>query len=393
MIVFLFWMSLAILFYCYSGYGMLVFLLTSFRKIFAGKRKNALQNDWSVTLVVTAYNEREVLQQKIKNILELNYPFELLQVIFVTDGSADGSDELIRQHPSFRLMHQPERKGKYAAIKRAMAEVNTNIVVFTDANSMLNKESIQKIVAHYNDERVGGVAGEKKIICNGKNSAVGQAEGWYWKYESYMKKLDATLYTVVGAAGELFSIRTNLFRALGDDLLLDDFIISMQVCLQGYKIEYEPMAFATELPSVSLIEEEKRKIRIAAGAYQSVALLRNQFQPFKDPLLYFQYISRRVLKWIYCPLMLVFLLLTNIIIALTPLHSAFFEWSLYAQLSFYGLAIIGAALASTGRSWVLFTIPFYFVFMNYCLAKGFFRYVNGKQSVLWEKSLREVYRL
>jgi cellulose synthase/poly-beta-1,6-N-acetylglucosamine synthase-like glycosyltransferase len=267
-----------------------------------------------VTIIITAYNEEEVLEQKIKNTLAIDYPADQLHIIFITDGSSDDPSKLFKHYPSITLLHQAERKGKYAAIKRAMQKVRTPFVVFSDANTMLNKECIRNIIPHYADKKIGAVAGEKKITGNKKISAAGEAERMYWKYESFMKKLDAGLHTVTGAAGELFSIRTELFKALDDEVILDDFVISMQVCLQGYKIAYAPDAFATELPSASLAEEEKRKLRISAGAYQSISYLKDCLNIFKYPLLSFQFISRRLLRWVFCPPMLIVLLLTNILV-------------------------------------------------------------------------------
>jgi poly-beta-1,6-N-acetyl-D-glucosamine synthase len=385
-----FWVSLAFLFYCYIGYGVLVFLITGLKKVVTIKKQKLISEEvLPVTLIVTAYNEEKIVAQKIRNTLSIDYPADQLHLIFVTDGSTDGSEKIVQQFPSIALLHQPERRGKYAAIKRAMKQVQTPFVVFSDANTMLNAACIKNIMAHYSNEKVGGVAGEKKIISNKTISAVGEAEGLYWKYESFMKKLDAGLNTVTGAAGELFSIRTALFKEMDDELILDDFIISMQICLEGYKIEYEPGAFATELPSVSLAEEEKRKVRISAGAYQSVGYLKGCLNIFKYPLLAFQYISRRLLRWIFCPVMLLVLLLSNILIVSIQYPTGFYNWMLYVQIGFYVLATAGWIFVRSGKKAGWLTIPFYFVFMNYCLVKGFIKFVKGRQSVLWEKSLRQ----
>lgn len=340
------------------------------------------------TIIVTAYNEETILEQKIKNTLAIDYPADKLRIIIITDGSTDGSEKIVQQYPSVVLLHQAERRGKYAAIKRAMQQVKTPIVVFSDANTMLNAACLKRIAVHYKNEKVGGVAGEKKIIRDKNVSAVGEAEGLYWQYESFMKRLDASLNTVTGAAGELFSIRTSLFRELNDELILDDFVISMQICLQGYKIEYEPEAFATEQPSISLAEEEKRKVRISAGAYQSVGYLKECLNIFKHPLLSFQYISRRLLRWIFCPLLLLVLLVSNILIVADQSPASFYNWTFYAQVVFYLLAFLGWLFVRSGKKAGIFTIPFYFVFMNYCLVKGFTRFATGHQTVLWEKSLR-----
>jgi hypothetical protein len=204
-----------------------------------------------------------------------------------------------------------------------------------------------------------------------------------------MKKLDASFHTVVGAAGELYSIRTKLFTPFDDQVILDDFLVSMQVCLQGYRISYEPGAFAVEFPSVSIHEEEKRKIRISAGAYQAIGYLKSCLNLLKYPLLGFQYISRRLLRWIFCPILLVILFITNLSIVYVHTASPVYAWLFGAQAGFYGLAFMGWLLIRKEQRAGLLSIPFYFVFMNYCLARGFVRYLQGKQTVLWDKSARQ----
>jgi poly-beta-1,6-N-acetyl-D-glucosamine synthase len=389
-LIILFWLSLATLFFCYIGYGVLLFIINAIRSSSRHSQKNnVISEPLPVTLIVSAYNEEAILRSKIENSLSVEYPSGLLKIIFVTDGSVDDSPRIVEQYPSITLLHESERKGKSAAINRAMRMVQTPLVIFSDANSTLNKECIARMVAHYRNPKIGGVAGEKKILQHDHPSAVGQAEGLYWKYESFMKDQDARFNTVVGAAGELFSIRTALFKPLPDQAILDDFIISMQVCLQGYKIAYEPGAFATELPSASLVDEEKRKVRISAGAYQSIALLKSCLKVFKHPLLSFQYISRRLLRWVFCPVMLIALLVSNALIVFKGNVPEFYSWSLFAQAAFYFLAFFGWLLARSGQRTGILTIPFYFTFMNYCLVRGFFRFLNGRQSVLWEKSLRQ----
>lgn len=381
----LFWISFSVLFFCYLGYGGLLYLINSVKKFNRQKQKDTEENIIPVTLIIPAYNEAGILKKKLENTFKIDYPSDKLRVIFVTEGSSDETISMLGQYPDISIIDGPDRKGKYAAINKAMHTVTTPVVVFSDANTLLNPECIIKLTAHYKNPAVGGVAGEKKII---RNSAVGEAEGLYWQYESFLKKQDAAFNTVIGAAGELFSIRTDLFKQSDEELLLDDFIISMQVCLQGYKIEYEPDAFATELPSSSLAEEEKRKIRIAAGAYQSIGPLKGCFNIFKHPLLSFQYISRRLLRWVCCPPLLFLLLLTNILMIWKGVP-IFYGIFLVLQLLFYSAAIAGYLLTRKEKRAGIFTIPFYFVFMNVCLVKGFIRFVRGGQPVLWEKSRRQ----
>lgn len=385
---FLFWLSLGLLFYCYAGYGILVFLMNNIRVLLA-RNKSLPETDWpSLTLVIPAYNEEKILEQKIINTKALDYPADKFCVLVITDGSDDSSTAIVNRFPTVKHLHVPQRKGKYAAIKRALRQVSTPVVVFSDANCMLNTECLKKMMVHYSDPRVGAVAGEKKILRNIYASAVGEAEGIYWQYESFLKRMDAELYTVTGASGELFSLRTALFRELEQEVILDDFVISLQVCQQGYRIEYEPDAFATESPSVSLAEEEKRKVRIASGAFQSLRYLRDCINIFRHPLLAFQFISRRLLRWVVCPPALLVLLFSNIIIV-SSRGSQFYSSCLLLQIIFYLFAFLGWLYIRAGKRAGLFTIPFYFVFMHYCLVRGWIRFLNGKQSVLWEKSLRQ----
>src|SRR5689334_15321120 len=182
----LFWTGIAILFYCYLGYGLLLFARNRAKKAFFPLKSKNTQELPPVTLVVAAYNEGAVLPQKIKNCCEIDYPSHLLHFIFVTDDSTDYSEEVIQRYDFITLLHQPERKGKLAALKRAMQYVTTPIVVFSDANSMLNPGCIKAMVPHFADARVGGVAGEKKVLKT-NCSLIGEAEGLYWKYESFMK--------------------------------------------------------------------------------------------------------------------------------------------------------------------------------------------------------------
>jgi cellulose synthase/poly-beta-1,6-N-acetylglucosamine synthase-like glycosyltransferase len=341
-----------------------------------------------VTLIVAAYNEESVLLQKLNNSLEIDYPADLLNIFFITDGSTDRSPELITDHRRITLLHQSTREGKSAAIKRAMRFVKTPIVVFSDANSMLNPGCLKAMIRHYADDKIGGVAGEKRILQTKYSSAVGEAEGLYWRYESFMKQQDADFNTVVGAAGELFSIRTELFNPVDDNFILDDLYFSLQVCLKGYKLEYEPGAFAIETSSATLMEEEKRKVRIATGAYQSVSCLMSCLNIFKFPLLSIQYFSRRILRWIASPLLLFLTLVINIELAIDH-QGIIFYYLLIIQAIFYLLALAGRIFISTGWRMGILNIPFYFVFTNICLVKGFFRYLQGQETVLWEKSIRE----
>lgn len=375
-----------IIFYAYFGYAIISLILIKILKKTPIK-SNEKESSKSVTLLIAAFNEEKIIESKILNSLEIEYPKDLLSIYIVTDGSTDGTEEIVRRYPQITLFHNNDREGKVAAITRVMKFVNSEIVVFSDANTLLNKESILKIVSHYGDPKVGGVAGEKKVISLDKNKVAGEGEGLYWKYESFLKKVDSKFYSVVGAAGELFSVRTALYENPGKDAILDDFVISLTVCLKGYKIIYEPGAYASETPSASIKEEKKRKIRISAGAFQSMAMMKELFYFWKNPKLSFLYISHRVLRWTLSPLLLPCIFIVNLIICFN-VSDVFYQTTMLLQILFYLVAFLGWFLPKIKINLKAAYFAYYFVFMNISLYQGFFRHLSGKQSVLWEKAKR-----
>ncbi len=384
----LFGLGVAVTFYSYVGYGLLLWLWVKLKKQRDGAQQPMVQNFAPpVTLIVAAYNEEEYIEAKISNSLALAYHDGLLKLVFITDGSTDRTPEIVKSYARIQALHRPARKGKVAAMHRAMAFVKTPFVIFSDANTLLNPESIGNLVRHYQNPAVGGVAGEKKILQTGNDAVAGAGEGLYWKYESALKKLDWETYTVVGAAGELFSIRTDLYEYPGDNILLDDFIISLRICQKGYRVAYEAGAYAMETGSSSISEEQKRKIRISAGGFQSMYLLRDLLNVFKYPMLSFQYISHRVLRWTLCPLFLPVIFVCNLILA-AHYHSLFYDATLGAQLLFYTMALAGWLLSLRNIKVGFLYAPYYFVFINVSLFLGFARFLKGNQTVLWEKATR-----
>ena len=384
-----FWISIFIVFYTFFGYGIVLYVLVKLRTMLKGKRPIPDNGgNWpTATLIVAAYNEQDYIIEKIKNTLALNYPAGKLEFIFVTDGSSDKTPDLIKQYPQVKLMHRPERSGKIAAVHRAMKEVTTEIAIFTDANTFLNKDAILNICRHYADPTVGAVAGEKRVSIEDVADATA-GEGFYWKYESKLKTWDSELYSVVGAAGELFSVRTSLYIPVEPDTILDDFMISMLIAEKGYRIIYEPMAFATETGSESVKEELKRKVRIAAGGIQSIVRLKSLLNPFSQFVLVFQYISHRVLRWTVTPYLMILAYFLNLQIVLTG-GNIFYLIILGCQALFYGMALLGYLLEKRDIHIKILFIPYYFCMMNYAVLAGQRRYLKGNQSAAWEKSKRK----
>jgi len=387
----IFWSLLFIIFYTYIGYGILLFCIVGLKRILSHKKPidNLPEFEPEVTLLIAAYNEKDYIDQKIKNSYDLEYPREKLHMIWVTDGSDDGTPEELSNYDGIEVYHLPQRSGKIGAINRGMQFVKTPIVVFCDANTLLGKESIWRIVRLFRDPKVGCVSGEKRINSLEKDAAAGAGEGLYWKYESKLKKWDAELYSVVGAAGELFAIRTELYQEVERDTLLDDFIISLRIAQEGYTIQYDPEAYAIETASANVKEELKRKIRISAGAIQSVIRLKSLLNIFKFGTLSFQYISHRVLRWTLAPLSLLLLIPIGFVLAMNEwpspgLYTLFF----CLQIIFYISALVGWYLENRLLRVKLLFIPYYFFIMNLSVYLGFIRYFKRSQSVNWERAKR-----
>jgi len=340
------------------------------------------------TLLIAAYNEEDFIVDKIRNTLSLEYPEGKLEIIFITDGSTDRTPDILKEYPQIKLLHQNERKGKVAAMHRAHSHVKTEIIIFTDANTLLNKDALIKISRHYADEKVGAVAGEKRVHYDEKADAGTAGEGFYWKYESTLKKWDSELYSVVGAAGELFSVRSNLYSPVSEDTILDDFMISMLIAERGYRIVYEPEAFAIETASENISEELKRKVRIAAGGIQAILRLKALLNIFRYGLLSFQYISHRVLRWTITPFLLIIVLMLNILICLQN-PGMIFYFLLLGQVLFYLLALLGMEFEKKELRVKIFFIPYYFCVMNYAALAGLKRYMGKQQSAIWEKANRK----
>lgn len=387
----IFWTSLFLIFYTYIGYGLLIYIILLIKRRFSKTVKEKIVNQDNLptcSLVIAAYNEEDIIKEKIENTLSLSYPPERLKIYFVTDGSSDRTPGIIKQYPALTLFHNDERKGKVAAMDRVMEYIDSEVVIFTDANTFLNKEALIAICIHYSDESVGGVAGEKRVSYDEKADASSAGEGIYWKYESQLKKWDSELYSVVGTAGELFSIRRKLYEPVSSDTILDDFVISMRIAEKAYRVVYEPKAFAIETASENVKEELKRKIRIAAGGMQAIFRLKSLLNPFKFPVLCFQYISHRVLRWTITPLLLIVVFAINSYLV-TQKEGGIYSALLYLQIIFYGLALMGWFLEKKQLKMKATFIPYYFCIMNYAVIMGMIKFFQNRQSAIWIKAKRK----
>ena len=387
----LFWATLLIVFYTYIGYGILLFIIIRLRRLFKGNpQKTVLPQDDelpTMTLMICAYNEEDVVKEKMENTLALDYPKDKLRIMWVTDGSNDRTNELLTAYPEVDIIFTPERRGKTAALKHGLRELKTRYVAFTDANTMINAGALREIARLFGDPTVGCISGEKRVAARKEGEMAAEGEGLYWRYESTLKRWDSELYSAMGAAGELYAIDPKLCHEVPDEALLDDFMLSMYVVKAGKRIAYTADAYAMEYGSANIYEESKRKRRIAAGGLQSIWWLRSMLNPLPQPLVTFQYVSHRVLRWSITPVAMVLLLLVNIALVAMGAGS-FYTVMFILQTLFYLMALAGWLMNRYGYKNKLLYTAYYFVFMNFNVFRGMAYLMSHGKSGAWEKAKR-----
>ncbi|PKP08017.1 MAG: glycosyl transferase [Bacteroidetes bacterium HGW-Bacteroidetes-4] len=383
----IFWLLVFLIAYSYLLYPAILWLLTRF---YPSSNKTPLNTDElpTVTLLVAAYNEEAFVDEKVANSKALNYPADKLKFIWVTDGSTDQTNQKLEKYTDVTLLFKPERKGKINAMNRAMHFVDSELVIFSDGNTLLSDNTVLEIVKAFTDDKVGCVAGEKRIATTTREDAAASGEGLYWKYESWLKNLDAKVGSCIGAAGELFAIRTALFFEVPGDTLLDDFVISLRIAMQGKRIAYAPQAYALEKASANIAEEMKRKVRIAAGSFQVLSRMPALLNIFKFGKLSWQFVSHKVLRWVVVPMGLLLLIPLNILLVNWSANFFFYFVILLIHSAFYLLVFLGFLLRNKRISAGLLFAPYYFFMANLAMWKGFFRFLTKKQSVQWERARR-----
>lgn len=368
----LFWLAVATIVYTFFGYPLLVGLLARWRPHPVQRGPITPR----VTVLVPAYDEAPIIAAKIDNTLALDYPPDRLECVVVADGSTDGTEQVAAGYAGqgVRLLYQPERQGKAAAINRAMPLLDGDVVVLTDANAMLNQGALQAMMPNFADPAVGGVAGAKQVLGGG--------EGLYWRYESYLKRCDSALTSVMGAAGELLAVRRDLYAGAAPepDSIIEDFVLSLRLVEDGWRVIYQPDALAYEPATPHLAGDWQRRTRIAAGGFQSMARLPGLLDPRRG-LVAWQYASHRVLRWAVTPFLLPMVYLLNLLLLGSPLYLALAA----GQTLFYSTAALGYLQARRGIRAGLPYVAFYFCLTNAAALAGFWRTITHTQPVTWTK--------
>jgi poly-beta-1,6-N-acetyl-D-glucosamine synthase len=374
-----FWVSVGVLAYVSVGYPVLVWVLSVVRP------RRVMKNDSdyfpTVALIIAAYNEEKVIGAKLQNSMALTYPTEKLEILVAADGSDDRTAEIVSSfgNPKVKLLHYSERQGKSAAISRAVLSTASEIVLFSDANTVYSPDTVLKMVRNFSDPTVGAVSG-KKILLRDDERAATEGETAYWTYESWLKRSESRLASIVTADGEIFAVRRSLFEMIPPGMVHDDMYLTLKIVQKGYRVVYEEEALSAEHASKTLRDEFQLKVRYASAGFQIMGAFRGLFLPPRSWFA-FEFISHKLLRWLF-PFYVLGILLSSAFLG-GPVYRTIF----WLQVLFYALGLLGWSLQSKIRSTLLY-FPHYFTMISAAALYGLLRHLSAGQSALWRKAER-----
>ena len=374
-----FWVCLGLVFYIYAGYPVAVLLMA--RLIGRDARKADIEP--KVVVLIAAFDEEREIERTVLNKLSQDYPTDRLEVLVISDGSTDRTDEIVgnlagRSEGRVRLLRQEPRQGKTQALNRAVPHASGDILVFADANSIYAPDAIRRLVRGFADPTVGYVTGQM-IYTNPDGSGIGEGSGAYMRYENLLRVFETRLDSVVGVDGGIDAVRRELYVPMNPDQL-PDFVLPLNVVEQGKRVIYEPDARLYEPALAVAADEFRMRVRVTLRALWALSDKKNLLNPFRYPLVAWQLISHKVLRYgAFVPL--AGLLICNALIAG---EHPFYLGFLALQVSAYGLAALGSALVRFAATPSKLLSPYYFVILNTACAVALWKFLNRQKMVVWK---------
>jgi len=376
--------SLAAVGFAYAAYPVLIWALS---RLFGRRPVRPVATDAElpfVSLIIAAHNEEDAIEARVRNALASDYPADRFEVIVASDGSTDRTNRLVRRFddPRVRLLAFDRRRGKAAVLNEAIPQADGDVVMLSDANTHTAPDAARLLAAWFLDPTVCAVCGKLVLVdrANGTN-----ADGLYWKYETFLKLCESRLGALLGSNGAIYAVRKPAFVPLPPNTLVDDFVLPLLAkCRSGGRIVYDRQAVAVEETAADLGAEFRRRARIGAGGFQSIGLLGHLLHPAHG-WVSLTFASHKVLRWL-CPFFLLAALFAN----LALVNVTGFGWLLAAQVAFYLLAVAGQRLPLPARPRALkaLRLPSMFVLMNAALFVGFLRWLRGTQTGVWQRTER-----
>lgn len=335
-----------------------------------------------VSILFAALNEAAVIENKIENFIELDYPEDEKQIIFGSDNSDDNTVELAKKYQArcnLKISDFKERRGKIGVLNDIVRSATGEILIFTDANTIFEKSALKELVGYFSNENVGCVCG--KLMLKNPETNTTNLESLYWRYENWIKKQESGFHALIGATGGIYAIRASLFMEFPDDkLIMDDFWQALNIARQGYAVVYNEQALAYEFASISLRDEITRKIRIGNANYNVIPKILDLLSPAKG-MIALNLWSHKILRW-FVPFFMMIALITNIFLVAES-GNTFFIVLLGTQTLFYLFAILGFILKR--RPFTLFS---YLCAINYSLIIGFWRSLMRHGQKSWTRVQR-----
>jgi len=365
----IFWCSLIALVYTYLGYPCMLGLLAHRRQSPILRNRLSLP---SVSVIIAAHNEEERISDRIKNFLSLDYPRHCLEVIIISDGSTDSTNEILRRYEKgvIRPVILPKRVGKALALNRGVETAKGEILVFADARQSFAPDAIRELVADFADPQIGAVSGE--LVLSGADCRPPEhTAGLYWHYEKWIRKTESRVDSVIGATGAIYAIRKKLFVPLPAGTILDDVMIPMRIAMAGHRVVFEKRAVAYDLPASSIEQEFQRKVRTLAGNFQILQFMPELLSPFRNRL-FVQYVSHKVTR-LLAPYWLLSLFVSSLV-----LGTGVYGVALWAQVAGYALALTGWLLRRTPFHVPLASIALTFVMMHYASFLGLVYFLKAR---------------
>lgn len=378
------WFCAGVLVYVYIGYPALLTLLTSLTKdVVLCPSGNA---EPSVTLLISAFNESEVIAAKLENAVSLDYPRELLEILVISDASDDGTDEIVeRFSPSgVRLIRQQPRKGKSAGLNLGVSQARGQLLVFSDANAIYQPDAIRQLVRHFSDRRVGYVVGNARYYEKDAAPAVAESEGLYWKLETYLKKAESRFRSVVGGDGAIYAIRRELYTPLLPTDI-NDFLNPLQIIVRGYTGVFEPAAVCYEEAAESFGQEFRRKVRIVSRSLNALFRVPAVLNPFHNFRHWFLLISHKLLRWL-APFFMIVLFASSLALWRFPVYRAL----ALLQIVSYVCALVGWKWAPSNKLGKVFSLSYYFCMVNVASLIGCIKCVRGDLAGQWTPPRQDI---
>jgi cellulose synthase/poly-beta-1,6-N-acetylglucosamine synthase-like glycosyltransferase len=368
-----FWLGVGVATYVYALYPLLLAAL----RLVIRRPVQAASIEPSVSLLVAAYNEADVIEAKIRNALALDYPADRLEIVVASDGSTDGTADTAQRLADgrrVRVIAHPTNRGKVAVLNDALPQLRGEIVAFSDASSMMSRDALRQLVRSFADPTVGAVSGVYRVQRH-DDAQLGRQEDFYWRYETFLKTQEAALDSILGAHGSLYAIRKSLYPFPRAGTINDDYIIPVRVLHEGYRVAYEPRAVAEE--EAHEMGGFSRRVRIMTGNVQQLREIGPLLWPPRWlPLLFF--ISHKAGR-LLVPLAMVAVAISNLFLLDRP----FYRWTLAAQITFYVLVLVGAVWPIRPR---VLRLPYYFCMINAAAFLGMYHALRGSRSLAWKRS-------